>query len=65
MLEVGEVIETYPSDKPYPSSLLLGMVNDRPLHVVAADHPAGEVIVVITVYEPDPLRWNAAFRRRR
>ncbi len=32
----GKIIEHYPDDLPFESSLLLGFVNDRPLHVVVA-----------------------------
>jgi hypothetical protein len=64
VIATGEVIEEYPEDQPYPSNLILGFVQERPLHVVAAENaPAGETII-ITVYEPDPDRWDASFRRR-
>ena len=33
----GETIETYPTDKPLPSRLVLGWSGPRPIHVVAAD----------------------------
>ena len=65
MLEAGEVIETYPDDKPYPSRLVLGWVGGRPLHVVAADNTEADEIVVITVYQPDPTLWDRTFRRRK
>ena len=61
----GEVIEEYPSDTPFPSRLLVGKSRDRVLHVVAADDPMGDETYIITVYEPDPNRWDADFRRRR
>ena len=32
----GVKIEDYPDDTPYPSCLVSGIVNDRPLHVVLA-----------------------------
>ena len=35
VIDAGYVIETYPDDTPYPSSLYLGFVSGRPLHVVA------------------------------
>jgi len=65
VLETGETIESYPDDAPYPSRLVLGWVGDRPLHVVVADPPGEDAIIVITVYEPDPGRWEDNFRRRR
>jgi hypothetical protein len=33
----GEVIQSYPDDKPYPSRLVLGWHETRPLHVVVAE----------------------------
>ena len=64
-LEEAEVIEEYPSDSPLPSKLLLGHARGRALHVVLAEAQEGEVGVVITVYEPDPARWDDELRRRR
>jgi hypothetical protein len=61
----GDTIEDYPDDTPYPSRLVLGWVGARPLHVVLADNAATREIIVITVYEPDRVRWDAAFKRRR
>ena len=37
VLSTGEVIESYPDDTPYPSRLVLGWCEGRPLHVVVAD----------------------------
>lgn len=65
VLTRGETIEDYPNDTPYPSRLVLGWVGRRPLHVVAAQPASGQEIIVITVYEPDAIRWDAEFRRRR
>lgn len=63
ILEMGEVIEDYPEDFPYPSALFLGQIGERSLHVVAATTPAERI--VITVYEPDPTRWDADLKRRK
>ncbi|HLV01047.1 MAG TPA: DUF4258 domain-containing protein [Acidobacteriota bacterium] len=61
-----EVVETYPEDQPYPSVLVIGMsANQRPVHVVCAYDNEEDCIIVITVYQPDPGRWDQAFRRRR
>lgn len=59
----GKEIESYPDDKPYPSRLLLGWLERRPIHVVTA--MAEDAIIVITVYEPDPTLWEARFERRK
>ena len=61
----GEIIEEYPSDKPYPSRLVLGWSGSRPVHVVVADDTVDDELVVITVYEPDPALWSDDLRRRR
>ena len=65
VLTTGTVIETYPSDTPYPSYLVLGFRGPRPIHVVAADNVAANETIVITVYEPQPDQWESDFRRRR
>ena len=61
----GEVIEDYPSDAPYPSALMLGFVEDRPLHVVVALDATSERAYVITAYEPGLDRFEPDFRTRR
>lgn len=65
VLSEGEVIADYPEDEPYPSRLLLGFAEGRPLHVVAASDSAGETLIVVTVYRPDVGLWEPEFRRRR
>lgn len=64
-IESGEVIETYPYDIPYPSALILGAVGNRPLHVVVATDKENNRGIVVTIYHPDPLQWEAGFRKRR
>ncbi len=65
VIESGEVIEDYPDDKPYPSQLLLGRRDARPIHIVVARNVEDGETVVITVYEPDPKQWEADFKRRK
>ncbi len=60
----GEVVQTYPDDKPYPSRPLLGWVGTRPLHVVVAEDSEDGILIVVTAYEPDPIQWDSGFRRR-
>ena len=60
-LAEGETIEDYADG----SRLLLGRAGVRPLHVVVADEVPGGVCTVVTVYEPDPARWDPTFRQRR
>lgn len=64
VLTNGETIERYPDDQPYPSRLVLGWIDRRPLHIVVADNTVANTTIVITVYEPDPARWDATFRKR-
>ena len=54
----GEIIEAYPTDKPYPSCLIFGRnFNGEPIHSVwAYNHETGWAVLV-TVYRPDPARW--------
>jgi hypothetical protein len=62
----SEVIETYPDDTPYPSVLIFGMTDaNRPLHVVCAYDKGDDRVVVVTVYQPDPDRWEDNRRRKR
>ena len=63
VLSTGEVIESYPNDVPYPSKLVLGWSDNRPIHIVVAE--TDETDIIITVYEPDPKRWDHQFRHRR
>ncbi|HFD80390.1 MAG TPA: DUF4258 domain-containing protein [Gammaproteobacteria bacterium] len=63
VLSTGEVIESYPDDVPYPSKLVLGWSDKRPIHIVLAE--TDETDIIITVYEPDPERWDREFRHRR
>jgi hypothetical protein len=62
-LSAGQVIEDYPNDYPLPSRLWLGYAGNRPLHIVYADTPQGERII-ITVYEPNPAHWTPDFTQR-
>ncbi len=64
IVTTGETIEEYPNDTPYPSRLMLGWRGVRPLHIVIAENKADDEIIVITVYEPDPIQWSADFRER-
>jgi hypothetical protein len=65
LLEHGEIIANYPDDRPYPSALILGWFESRPVHAVIAQNRATEECQVITVYQPDPLLWDADFKSRK
>ena len=64
IIEKGKLIAYYENDKPYPSKLLLKIINDRPLHVVIAENKNDNMIIVVTVYEPDGKSWSEDFERR-
>ena len=63
VIETGEIIHDYPEDQPYPSYLLLGWINNMPLHVVCADNESNETII-ITAYSPNPNIWNKDYTRK-
>jgi hypothetical protein len=65
VLKSGTTIENYPDDEPYPSFLKLGFSGNRPIHVVVANNFTEQTLVVITVYEPDPLKWELGFTKRK
>lgn len=65
LLSRGIIIEEYPDDTPYPSCLLSGTVNGRPLHAVMAYNNVDREAIVITAYEPDTDVWSDNFTRRR
>ena len=55
----GEIIESYPTDNPYPSCLILGKTfSGVPVHSVWAYNTKVQWAVLITVYRPDPDRWT-------
>lgn len=59
------IVENYIDDKPFPSYLVLGYVNHRPLHVVMSLDEDNNDIFIITVYEPAPEIWGDDFKTRR
>lgn len=61
----GKVIEMYEKDRPFPSALILGFCNKRPLHVVAALDESEDFAYVITVYEPSLIEFGKAYDKRR
>ncbi|PSN18758.1 hypothetical protein C7271_10870 [filamentous cyanobacterium CCP5] len=62
---VGEAIAEYPEDRPYPSYLMLGIVNQRPIHVVVAKDAETQTAYVVTAYEPDLNLWQPDFKIRK
>jgi hypothetical protein len=64
VVNFGEIIESYIDDKPYPSFLALGFVNDGALHVVYAKDEDSNFII-ITAYKPNPEKWQDDFKTRK
>ena len=62
----GQIITRYPDDTPYPSCLIYGRTRKaRPLHAVCAFSEEDALAIVITVYQPDPDKWENFTRRKR
>lgn len=59
----GEIIENYPDDIRGHSCLMLGVADERPLHVVCA--PKDDYLVIITAYPPDGQEWVDNFKKRK
>ncbi len=65
VIENGCVIKEYPDDKPYPSRLILGFYENRPIHIVCTYNQYDKTEYIITVYEPDTELWTEDFKSRR
>jgi hypothetical protein len=64
VIDEGEVIASYPDDRPYPSDLLLGFSAGRPLHVILAYNEVTRIAYVVTAYVPDPKLWSEDYKTR-
>ena len=60
----GTLIKEYENDKPYPSSIYLKFVNERPIHVLVAQNSMDNVCIIVTCYEPDELLWDINFKNK-
>ncbi len=63
-VRVGEVIEWYPTDWPFPSCLIHA-IDTEALHVVAAVDQVGGVCHIITAYRPDLDHFETDLKTRR
>jgi len=59
VLLTGKIIESYGSDRPFPSYLILGYVGEHPIHVVVAYDDKSETCYIVTVYRPDLQHFDA------
>ena len=64
ILEKGIAIKEYNEDKPYPSFLLLGFIDRRPLHLLVAKDIETENCIMVTIYEPDKNVWSIDFKTK-
>ena len=63
--ELGEVIQQYEDDKPFPSELILNFIASRPIHVVFAQNKSIKECIIITCYVPSEMIWNNDFKTKR
>jgi hypothetical protein len=62
----GEIIDEYPTDRPYPSCLVYGdTFGGDPVHSVWAYNKESGFAVIVTVYRPDPARREPDRKTRR
>jgi hypothetical protein len=61
----GQIIETYPNDKPFPSVLVNGISNKgKTIHVVISKDIESKRLYIVTVYVPNSSKWTENFSRR-
>lgn len=63
-LESGECIQIYEYDKPFPSALFLGFIEQRPIHVVASFDESAALIYIITAYVPSLAIFEPDFKTK-
>ncbi len=61
----GELIKEYSDDKPYPSILILGYYDNKPVHVVCSYNHNVEKVHIITNYKPSLDFYEPDFKTRR
>lgn len=60
-----EVIEEYPRDKYLPSYLVRARHENMVFHILFAVDVAGDNVRIVTIYIPDPGKWDQDLRIRR
>jgi Domain of unknown function (DUF4258) len=61
----GEIIENYEDDKPFPSALFFKVINNKPLHAVAAFDEKENKAYIITSYEPSLEIFENDYKTRK
>jgi hypothetical protein len=64
LLAEGETIEEYSNDFPNPTRLILGWLDDAPVHMAVSENRKTNETIIVTVYIPDPAQWMDDFRSR-
>jgi hypothetical protein len=64
VLAEGETIEEYSNDFPNPTRLILGWLDEAPLHMAVSENRKANETIIVTVYVPDPAQWTDDFRSR-
>lgn|SRR5574344_479953 len=59
----GEIIEQYEKDYPYPSVLVLGIGNNKSIHIICGTN--GEELWIITAYYPESSKWDIDKKTRK
>ena len=65
LINFGETIKSYPDDKPFPSYLILGFVNQQPLHIVLAKNEQDAMCIIVTAYFPQQEIWDNNFKTKK
>jgi hypothetical protein len=65
ILQSGECIQSYDTDKPFASALFLGFIGIRPLHVVASFDESASLAYIITAYSPNLTIFESDFKTKR
>lgn len=64
VLNSGIIIQNYPDDKPFPSSLILGFADGKPIHLVVAFNELEASCIIVTAYHPDQKIWDKDFKKK-
>ncbi|MBS0654150.1 MAG: DUF4258 domain-containing protein [Verrucomicrobia bacterium] len=60
-----KILKEYVDDRPYPSYLVLGWKDRRPIHLVVALNNEANETIIVTAYEPSIVEWNEGFNTRK
>ena len=61
----GNVIEDYPEDRPFPSCLMVRLIEGKPIHVVVSLDEKENSAYIITVYEPSLDKFDPDYKTRK